>query len=752
MKSVSQTRKPLNLTPEESFQDLLLSFKLYWSDTSSIEKLEKAFEFSKYHHRNQFRQSGELYILHPIEVAKILTRIKIDNLSILVALLHDVVEDTQATLEEVRLEFGDVVAELVDGLTKIRKIKFRSNHERMAENFRKMILAMAKDLRVILIKLADRLHNMRTLDYLKPEKRYRIANETLEIYAPLANRLGIYEVKSELEDLCFRALHYGRYKEISQKVAVKKVKREAYIENIKIFLEKKLKHYSFAEILVSGRPKHFFSIYKKMIDRNITFEEIHDLFAFRILVQSVKDCYEALGVIHATWKPMPGRFKDYIAIPKANMYQSLHTTVIQHNGEPIEIQIRTKDMHEICEYGIAAHWRYKVGNNEEIASADLKKFSWLRQMMQWQSELEDPKEFLESIKIDLFDDEIFVFTPKGDVLQLVRNATALDFAFAVHTDIGLKAIGAKVNGKIVPIRLPISSGDIVEIFTNPQQNPSKDWLKFVKTSKARNKIRSFHRSIQRDKGRKIGYELFEQELRKHNLSIEELKTRGELEKLASLNKQSKFDDLLVMIGYGKLNSKSAIAKLYPEKLSLFQTPSDHYDWKGKSSNPKILLKKNPYSILVSGIKNMLLHTAKCCNPVPGELIMGFITRGKGVSIHREDCLQTLSLDPHRRVDVSWGEDVQKAVGEYYMAYIRVTTQDKTGVLENIVASISRCGANIQKAKINVLDNMLGTLFFELKVRNLDQLQEIIFKLENLANILKVERVSGCSFSKKHHRK
>ena len=494
-----------------------------------------AYKFADTCHTGQRRASGEPYIVHPLEVANILTLLKVDMASIVAAILHDTVEDTNATLDDIKAQFGDDVGKLVDSLTKISKIKFSSNQERLAENFRKMVVAMAKDLRVILIKLADRLHNMRTLEALNEEKRNRIASETLDIYSPLATRLGIYGIKSELEDLCFRQLKYDLYSEVAQKIALyQRTERQRFIDEVRDILEQELQRYGF-EAKVSGRPKHFYSIYKKMVDRGLKFEDIHDLFAFRIIVNSIKDCYEALGVVHAMWKPMPGRFKDYIAMPKANLYQSLHTTVIRPSGKPVEVQIRTNEMHEQSEYGVAAHTLYKENTSKTVSDKDkseIRSFDWLRQIMQWQSELKDPEEFLEAVRVDLFEEEIFVFTPRGDVIRLPLGGTSIDFAFSVHSDVGLHCVGAKVNGRMTSIKREIKSGDIVEIITSPNQKPNKDWLNYVKTSKARNKIRSFLRSEKRERSLSIGNEIFRSELQTRSIDADKFLKSKELTALA----------------------------------------------------------------------------------------------------------------------------------------------------------------------------------------------------------------------------
>lgn len=749
-------------TADALFQDLTRELKAYLP-APDIDTLTKAYRFGAEKHGPQLRVSGEPYITHPLNVALILTKLKVDQASITAAILHDVVEDTETPLSEIEQQFGKPVADLVDGMTKIGKIQFRSNQERLAENFRKMVFAMAKDVRVILIKLADRLHNMRTIEVLPPAKRRRIAQETLDIYAPLASRLGIYGIKSELEDLCLRHMKTDVYQDLKSKVSAKKAERLAYIEHFKVELESELKKYGFKNVIVYGRPKHFFSIYKKMIERHLAFEDIHDLFAFRIIVDSVKDCYEALGVVHAIWKPMPGRFKDYIAMPKANMYQSLHTTVIRQNGEPAEIQIRTHEMHETCEFGIAAHWSYKEkgsGSNvppESKSSPDLKKFAWLRQIMEWQTELKDPDEFLEAVKVDLFDDEIFIFTPKGDVIRLPDGATPLDFAFNVHSAIGLTTVGAKVNGRIVPIKRKLKSGDIVEILTSPNQKPSKDWLNYVTSSRAKNKIRSYLRSQQRDKSRKMGRSMLEQACEDRHLDLDKLLKQGLGESLARAAKESGMDDLYAAIGYGKLEAKGVLAKAVPEKEE--GSASGEKSTKGETiaelaatgpslpaqSVPVTGKSKASHGILVSGIDNVLVNFGRCCNPLPGEDIQGFITRGRGVTVHRINCSRALDLDPQRRVTVEWtgipGSEGHPGPATH-QAFIRVITRDRPGVLADVTLAIAACGANIQRANIQVSSDLMGVLDFELTLQGLPQLQAIIRKVETLPEVVSVERRSS----------
>lgn len=718
---------------EAEYQRLVDKLKTYIDDDKSIAMVRDAYEFAHSRHGSQLRRSGEPYITHPLTVAQILTELKVDLPSIISAILHDVVEDTETKLSEIEDKFGKIIADLVDGLTKIGKIKFRSSQERMAENFRKMILAMAKDLRVILVKLADRLHNMRTLGALGSEKRFRIAQETVEIYAPLASRLGIYGIKSELEDLCLKETKYEIYKEISRKIAAKKRQREAYISEVIAILETELKKYGFKNAKVYGRPKHFFSIYRKMKDRQLAFEDIHDLFAFRIIVDSIKDCYEALGIVHAMWKPMPGRFKDYIAMPKANLYQSLHTTVIRPNGTPAEIQIRTRDMHNVCEFGIAAHWTYKEGGSP-AKQTDLTRFSWLKQMMELHHDVKDPNEFLDAVKVDLFEEEIFVFTPRGDVIQLASGSTPLDFAFAVHTDVGLTTVGAKVNGRITPLRSQVSSGDIIEIITSANQKPSKDWLNFVTTSKARNKIRSYLRSEQRDSSRKIGHDLLSQELAQVGVDLDKLISKHKVDELVKAAKESSIDDLLIAIGYGRINPRDIVAKTYPTPdKSNKKTIPDQQD----APNPSEASNSPKTGVLVSGLQNVLVSYGRCCNPLPGDNIVGFITRGRGVSVHRNNCPRALDLDPVRRIDVSWIENEKNQI--FHSAYLKIITQDRQGILADITVAISSHGANIIKAQVKISADLMGSLDFEVSLKSLSQLNKIINKVESIEGVVLVER-------------
>ena len=730
---------PRSAVPEEVFARLKKNIHSYISNPD-LKLLTKAYHFASKQHANQHRASGEPYIIHPLEVANILTLMKVDTASIAAAILHDTVEDTDASLEDITKLFGEDVSQLVDSLTKISKIKFRSKQERLAENFRKMVVAMAKDLRVILIKLADRLHNMRTIEVLIPTKRMRIAQETLDIYSPLATRLGIYGIKSELEDLCFRQVKYDHYNEIARKIALKKNEREHHINEVRSIVEEELHRYGF-EAKVYGRPKHFYSIYKKMVYRKLDFEDIHDLFAFRIIVNTIKDCYESLGIIHAMWKPMPGRFKDYIAMPKANLYQSLHTTVIRPSGEPAEIQIRTKEMHERSEYGVAAHVLYKDSTTKNKGlkdKSDIRTFSWLRQIMQWQSELTDPEEFLEAVKVELFEEEIFVFTPRGDVIQLPVGGTALDFAFSVHTDVGLRCIGAKVNGQLVPIKKEINSGDIVEIITSPNQKPSKDWLNYVKTSKARNKVRSFLRGEMRERSLKRGEEILKSELSARRVNVDSFLSSTEKKTLMKLGKESSYEDLLISIGYGKINANGLVRRRFDEEkdeASIFQTAKQEK----RTANQ---------GVLVSGLDDILINFARCCSPLPGEEIVGFVTRGRGVTVHKINCSRVFEMDSRRRIEARWKNE--SGSEKSHPCYIRVTSQDRKGILAEVSNVISSQGANILEANIRTVQGLTAMHDFCLGLNNAQQLQDIINKLEMIDAVIKVERRS-LNVAKMHRR-
>ena len=711
------------------FNDILERLITY-NAHADTDLLKKAYVFSAKVHLGQVRLSGEPYLIHPLEVAGILTQLKLDVASVATGLLHDTVEDTLTTLKEIRENFGEEIAQLVDGVTKISQISLRSSEEGQAENFRKMILAMVKDIRVILIKLSDRLHNMRTLNYHSSEKQAEIAQETLDIYAPLAHRLGIDWIKSELQDLAFQYLHPDIYKEIQRKIAKKERERTHYIDEVKRTLMRKF-YENHIEGEVTGRIKQIYSIYFKMKDQNIDFDQVYDLTAFRVIVNTIKDCYDVLGIIHSLWKPIPGKFKDYIGLPKENMYQSLHTSVIGPYGERIEIQIRTHEMHKIAEEGIAAHWKYKEGRI--IEEADDKRFTWLRQLLEWQRDLKDNTEFIESVKVDLFPNEVYIFTPKGEVKQFPVGATPIDFAYGIHSDVGNHCVGAKVNGKIVPLKYEFRSGDTVEIMTSPNQKPSKDWLKSVKTARAKTKIRQWFKTEEREKSIALGKEILEKELRKYNLQQAKLIKSGELAKVASEFSFQGIDDLIASVGYGKVTANQIIGKILPqEKL---EQKEEQEEGRFKSLIQKVTRRPKD-ALLIKGVDNVVVRYAGCCNPLPGDNVVGFITRGRGVTIHTSDCKNVMENDPHRKVDVEW--DSKK---EYiYPVRILVYSEDKKGMLAEISNSISSNKANITNARVDTTDEKKAIGTFELEIRDLNHLKKVIKGLEKIKGVHRVERM------------
>lgn len=693
--------------------------------------VRKAFDFAAEAHSEQVRLSGEPYITHLVEVARILVRLRVDLPSIITGLLHDTIEDTDADYSKVKGEFGEEVARLVDGVTKIGQITFRTSEERQAENFRKMLLAMARDLRVIIVKLADRLHNMRTLEYVSGDMQKRIARETLEIYAPLANRLGISWVKSDLEDLSFRYLEPEIYNDLVERVAGRRKERESYIEDIRSIIMKMLDQNSI-EGDVSGRSKHLYSIYQKMERQGIDFDQIHDLTAFRIIVKSVHDCYGVLGIIHAAWKPIPGRFKDYIAMPKANMYQSLHTTVIGPYGGRIEVQIRTEEMHRIAEEGIAAHWKYKEEGKSVAAGREASGFRWLRQMLEWQQEVKDSKDFLNSVRVELFPEEVYVFTPGGDVKELPKGATPVDFAYSIHTDVGNRCIGAKVNGKLVPLKTALNNGDIIEVLTSAGHTPSKDWLAFVKTSKARNKIRQWVKTEQREKSIELGKNLLEKELRKHGFSINRALSGEKLAKVLNDLGFGKLDDLLANIGYGKVTLGQVVNRIIPKEEMKGQPEQT-----GKFEKVLDKLRRKPKSaIKIQGVDDILVRFAKCCNPVPGDPITGFVTRGRGVTVHTIDCPHVLESDPNRRIDVEWDTRKQSSRA----VTIRVVCADKKGMLAAISAAITDSEANILSARVQATPEQDAINDFEIDIRDLNHLNKVINSIKKLNGVIRVVRL------------
>jgi GTP pyrophosphokinase len=700
------------------------------------ELIARAYDFAERAHRGQNRKSGDPYFTHPVAVASIITELRLDAASVAAGLLHDVVEDTGTTLTEMESAFGQEVAFLVDGVTKLSKINFISKEDRQAENFRKMLVAMARDIRVLLVKLCDRLDNMRTLEHMKPEAQDRIARETMEIYAPLANRLGIARFKSELEDLAFKYLEPDAYADLAQKVALSKKERDKYIADVSKIIAGKLAEQGFAAD-VTGRAKHFYSIWRKMQAQQCDFDQVYDIIAFRVLVESVAECYAALGVVHSQWTPVPGRFKDYVALPKPNMYQALHTTVIGPGRERIEIQIRTHEMHRVAEQGIAAHWKYKERHSGGLDPKDAARFGWLRQLMEFQKELKDPHEFLESVKVDLFQDEVYVFTPKGDVRVFPRGATPIDFAYAIHSEVGDHCSGSRVNGAIVPLRYKLRNGDVVEVMTNPNQHPSKDWLDFVTTSRARSRIRGFLRNEQRERSMKLGRELLEKEMHQRGISMARLtKNADELRKLTEKFGVQTFDELLIAIGYGKVSQKSVTEFLAPpapnEKDSL--PPPSLKESRIESLVRKVTGRDN-HGIRLNGIDDVLVRYTKCCNPLPGDEIVGFITRGRGITVHRRNCPKALDTDPERRVEISW--DARAKINR--PVQLRVMTANRPGILATVGQTFHEQGINISEATCRAGDDGRATNTFTFLCSDLAQLKGVIRQLQRIPGVMAVER-------------
>ncbi len=696
-----------------------------------LEMIEKAYIFSAAVHQGQVRLSGEPYLTHPVEVAGILADMKLDAATIISGLLHDTVEDTLTTIEQVREGFGKDVAFLVDGLTKISKITFGSQEERQAENFRKMMLAMSSDIRILLVRLADRIHNMRTLDFQSANRQQYIAKETIELYAPLANRLGINWMKVELEDLSFQYVNPDAYHELARRVVQSKEKRDQYTEEVKGIIHAEMERFGLKGE-VDGRAKHYYSIYKKMEEQHLNFDEVYDLMAFRVILDSdqEKTCYEALSVVHALWKPVPGRFKDYIAMPKANNYRSLHTTVIGPHGQRVEIQIRTRAMHEWAEEGIAAHWRYKEKRSSQTDdSGQIKK---LRELLESQQELQNPREFMSNLKMALFPDEVYVFTPNGDVKSFPKGATPIDYAFSIHTDVGNQCIGAKVNRNIVPIKYQLQNGDMIEIITQTGHHPSKDWLKFAVTSRARSKIKNWIKTEERSKSIDLGKDLLEKEFKRHHLKFTAVARSEEIKKIYDEYGLNSLEDLMVSVGYGKISPKHVVRLFLPEEIARGEEiPAE----KPKKKAPPV----STPGISLTGIEDVMVHYAKCCNPIPGDEIVGYISRGRGINIHTAQCPHIQEFDSERVVDVQW------SIGEKqtYPVGMRVVCKDQKGLVAELSAIISAMDINISHAEIDTrLHDMQAICDFKLDVNDLNQFNQVVSAIKKLKSVISVERIAG----------
>lgn len=731
---------------DKQLQELIEKIKRY-APNGDLDLIEKAYCYGKKAHEGQLRKSGEPYFIHPIAVANILCDMELDMQTIAAGLLHDVVEDTEFTYEDIKNDFGEEIADLVDGVTKLGQIKYKSKEETQAENLRKMFLAMSKDIRVILIKLADRLHNMRTLKFMSHEKAKAKAAETLEIYGGIASRLGIYKVKWELEDIALRYIDSDGYYDLVEKVAKKRSQREAYIERIVDILTGK-----FDEVNINcdiyGRPKHFYSIYRKMKNKHKDFEEIYDLMAVRIIVNSVKDCYAVLGMVHTLWKPIPGRFKDYIAMPKPNMYQSLHTIVVGPDGEPVEIQIRTTEMHNIAEYGIAAHWKYKEEKANVRESKLEEKLQWLRQMMEWEKDLKDPQEFMDALKDDVFNSQVYVFTPNGDVIELPAGSTPVDFAYRVHTNVGNKCVGAKINGRIVTLDYKLQNGNIVEILTSANSNgPSRDWINIVQTPNAKSKIRQWFKKERREENIERGSLILEKEFKKYGIPTKEPVIEKYMVQMAKKFNQPTVEDLIATIGYGGIMSSQIVPKVkefyekeYVKKSSENKTVDDiNRHSIGDQEYTKKRKKISPQGIMVKGVDNILVRFAKCCNPIPGDEIIGYITKGRGVAVHRKDCPNS-NLDNeyfrNRLVEVSW-ETTKNAKFE---AEIQIQAEDRRGIINDIthivsIEKVSLNGINARKGKHNIVSvNLL------VEVESIETLTLLMKKIKAIPGVENIYRV------------
>lgn len=702
--------------------------------------VRKAYEFANHAHREQYRKSGEPYIIHPIQVAGILADLEMDPDTVAAGFLHDVVEDTEATLEDIRNEFNDEVAMLVDGVTKLGKIKYKSQAEQQAENHRKMFVAMAQDIRVILIKLADRLHNMRTLKHLPAEKQRRISNETLEIFAPLAHRLGISKIKWELEDTALRYLNPQQYYRIVNLMKKKRAEREQYLDECIKIIRSSLEDVSIkAEI--SGRPKHIYSIYRKMAMQNKQFSEIYDLLAVRIVVNNIKDCYAVLGIIHTCWKPMPGRFKDYIAMPKPNMYQSLHTTVIGPKGEPLEVQIRTTEMHRIAEFGIAAHWAYKEGKTVDESSSLEEKLTWFREILEFQDDIDNAEEFMESLKIDLFSDMVFVFTPKGDVMELPAGSVPIDFAYRIHSEIGNKTIGAKVNGKMVTLDYRLKTGDIIEILTSKHSyGPSQDWLKLAQTSQAKNKIRQFFKKQRRDENIEKGRELIEKEIRSMEFNLKEILTADNIKRVAEKFNFVSEEDMYAAVGYNGITALQ-VANRLTEKWRKKRDQEHVASMADAISELKPLptKKKRESGVRVTGIDNLLIRLSRCCSPVPGDEIVGFITKGRGVSVHRSDCTNIETDEAKDRlIPVEWETGLNDH--KEYFVDIEISGYDRRGLLNEVLQAVSETKTNISTVTGKTDRNKMATISMSIAIENVSHLKRVVDRIKQISDIYSVRRI------------
>ena len=724
---------------EITIQDVI-SKKKETSRRVDTKLIMKAYNYAVEHHGNQKRRSGEPYIIHPINVAYILAGVGLDEATICAALLHDVVEDTDATDTDLRREFGDEIADMVAGVTKLETMQFTTVEEQQVEDYRKMFLAMGKDIRVIILKIADRLHNMRTLKYLKRDRQIANAKETMEIYAPLANRLGLYSMKWELEDLSFKYLYPEEYHELVEGINKKREERLKFIEKIMADIRVQLKK-QHIDAEVTGRAKHLYSIYRKMKRDNKTLDQIYDLFALRILVNSIKDCYAALGVVHEMYSPMPGRFKDYIAVPKPNMYQSIHTTLLGDKGTPFEVQIRTWDMHRIAEYGIAAHWAYKEASyfgKKQSVKVEEDKLAWLRESLEWQKDMQDPQEFLTTLKTELFEDEVYVFTPKGAIKILPRNATPIDFAYSIHEEIGNHMTGCKINSKMMPIITPLKSGDIIEIITSDNsKGPSRDWLKFVKSTKAKNKINGWFKKAEKTENIEKGKDLIEKEIKRIGMSHSDLFKQEYIDSMLDRYKYKSLEDMYAAVGFGANSAVKIIAKMLQEYRKEHQEEDIEEKMEELRKQKERKQKPSSSGVVVEGIDNCLVKLSKCCNPLPGDEIIGYITKGRGVSVHRKDCVNVKDLltEENRIIDVKWYEETK----EHYNVSIEVLANDRKGLLVDILNTIKETKANLMGVSTKTTKERIAIMDIDLEVENIEELNKVIRNIKKVDSVYEVRR-------------
>ena len=723
-----------NVLTVTRFRDLMKRMQAN-RPADDLELVKKAYDYSLHVHTGQSRASGEPYLVHPLEVALVLAEMKMDPVAVAAGLLHDSVEDTSVTIVDIRKEFGEQVAHIVEGVTKISKIDFATKEEQQAENLRKMMLAMVDDIRVVMIKLADRLHNMRTLEHLAPDRQQKIAKETLEIYGPIAHRLGMGKIRGELEDLGFKYLDPIAYEQVKQAVESHRKVGEAFLSRVEGVVRDKLKEAGITA-KVESRTKRFYSIHKKLVRQRINVDQVYDLYAMRIITRSVQDCYAVLGIIHNVWRPVPGRIKDFIAMPRPNFYQSLHTSVITEDGTPFEVQIRTEEMHKMAEEGIAAHWKYKDG---AVSAQDEQRLAWLRQVVEWQRDVSDPNEFLSTLKIDLYPEEVYTFTPKGKVVVLPRDSTPIDFAYSVHTEVGHTCVGAKVNGRMVPLRHKLHSGDIVEILTQPGHKPSRDWLAIVKSSRSRNKIKHWLNIHQRERAIEIGRKLIEKEARKYRIALKELKDE-EFQRIASDYGLGRQDDLMAGIGYGKYSARQVLAKLSP---AAGQPLADHEETKENESAVTSVVRRvfgsDNNTITVKGSGDLLVYRARCCNPIRGEAIVGYVTRGKGVAVHAVSCPNVVNLmyEPERRIDVSWAKD--ESTPNAYPVKLTVFCDDRYGMLKLITGVIGDAKSNIRNIEARTA-NSQAVVDIILDISDLKHLETIINGLRKIPGVRDVQRL------------